>query len=142
MRRINKEALVLCKKAFAARKVTLHKINLKTVKFFERAEEIKLARDSLTFFTQFKDNFFEELLIHYKNVKTFTINLNFLFEEDKKDKLFEKLSGFVLKENIKTFVSEDAMINQRNLEALTKSDFLQNIMYLRLPRNNLGNNGI
>lgn len=50
LRRINKEALVLCKKAFAARRVTLHKINLKTVKFFERAEEIKITKDSLAFF--------------------------------------------------------------------------------------------
>jgi hypothetical protein len=101
-----------------------------------------LQRDSLIFFTQFKDNFFEELLIYYKNVKTFTINLNFLFEEDKKDKLFEKLSGFALKGGVKTFVSEDAMLKQRNLEALTKSDFLQNVMYLKLPRNNLANTGI
>ena len=64
----------------------------------------------MTFFTQFKDNFFEELLVYYKNVKTFTVNLNFLFEEDKKDKLFEKLSGFVLKGGVKTFVSEDAVL--------------------------------
>lgn len=50
LRRVNKEALVLCKRAFAARRVSLHKINLKTVKFFERAEEIKLTEGSLPFF--------------------------------------------------------------------------------------------
>lgn len=57
-------------------------------------------------------------------MKTFTTNLNFLFEEDKKDKLFEKLSNFVLKENILTFIAEDSMLKIRNLEALTKSEFL------------------
>mmetsp|Transcript_1711 Transcript_1711/g.1172 ORF Transcript_1711/g.1172 Transcript_1711/m.1172 type:complete len:93 (+) Transcript_1711:227-505(+) len=50
LRRVNKEALFLCKKAYAARVVTLNKISLKTVKFFERAEEIKLNNESLTFF--------------------------------------------------------------------------------------------
>ncbi len=112
------------------------------MKFFERAEEIKLNKDSLNFFLQFKDNFFEEIIQHYKNVKTLSINLNFLFEEDKKDKLFEKLSNFVLKENVKTFVCEDAVIRQRNLEDLIKSDFLQNLQYLKLPKNNLGNTGV
>lgn len=75
-------------------------------------------------------------------MKTFTINLNFLFEEDKKDKLFEKLSNFILKENIKTFVAEDSMLNQKNLDCLTKSNFLQNVINLKLPRNNLGNQGV
>lgn len=56
----------------------------------------------------FKDNFFEEILTNYKNVKSFTLNLNHLFENDKKDKLFEKLTNFLLKENIKTFTCEDA----------------------------------
>lgn len=112
------------------------------MKFFERAEEIKLTNLSLQFFQQFKDNFFEEIINYYKNVKTFTINLNFLFEEDKKDKLFEKLSLFVLKENVKTFICEDAMLRTKHLDSLTKSDFLQNIMYLKLPKNNLSNQGI
>lgn len=71
-----------------------------------------------------------------------TINLNFLFEEDKKDKLFEKLSNFTLKNNINTFNCEDAMLSLRNLEQFTKSTMLQNITYLKLPRNNLANNGI
>ena len=75
-------------------------------------------------------------------MKTLSINLNFLFEEDKKDKLFEKLSNFVLKENVKTFICEDAVIRQRNLEDLIKSDFLQNLQYLKLPKNNLGNTGV
>ncbi len=115
---------------------------MKTVKFFWRAEEIIISKDSLSFFENYKDNFFQEILSHYKNVKTFTINLNFLFEEDKKDKLFEKLSQFKLGPNIKTFMVEDAMLKQRNLEALTKTDFLQNIIVLKLPRNSMGNNGI
>jgi len=97
LRRINKEALFVCKKAYSARRVSLHKISLKTVKFFQRAEEIILNKESLIFFEQFKDNFFDEILNHFKNVKTLTINLNFLFESEKKDKLFEKLSMFSLK---------------------------------------------
>lgn len=124
LRRVNKEALVLCKRAYTARRVSLHKINLKTVKFFERSEEIKINRDSLPFFAQFKDNFFEEILTHYKNVKRLTINLNFLFEADKKDKLFEKLSSFTLKNHISTFNCEDAMLNQKNLESFTKTSML------------------
>jgi hypothetical protein len=139
---VNKEALVLCKRAYAARRVSLHKISLKTVKFFERAEEIKITRDSLAFFAQFRDNFFDEILTHYKNVKRLTINLNFLFEEDKKDRLFEKLANFTLRENIATFNCEDAMLKINNLEALTKTQLLQNLTYLRLPKNNLGYNGL
>jgi hypothetical protein len=65
-----------------------------------------------------------------------------LFEEDKKDKLFEKLSNFTLKDNIKTFNCEDAMLAQKNLEAITKTSMLQNLTYLKLPKNNLGNNGV
>ena len=49
-RRIDKEALILCKKAYSARKVSLDKINLKTVKFFIRAEQIKITYNSLPFF--------------------------------------------------------------------------------------------
>lgn len=75
-------------------------------------------------------------------MKTFTINLNFLFEQDKKDKLFEKLSNFVLRDNVKTFLCEDAELKQKNLDFLIKSDFLQNLMYLKLPKNTLGNTGI
>jgi len=75
-------------------------------------------------------------------VKRLTINLNFLFEEDKKDKLFEKLSGFTLRENIHTFNCEDAMLVLKNLEAITKTSMLQNLTYLKLPKNNLGNNGV
>jgi len=37
LRRVNKEALVLCKRVFSTRKVKLEKISLKYVKFFERA---------------------------------------------------------------------------------------------------------
>ena len=142
LRRVNKEALVLCKRAFAARRVSLHKINLKSVKFFERAEEIKITEGSLPFFAQFKDNFFEEILTHYKNVKRLTVNLNFLFEPEKKDRLLEKLASFTLKEHINTFNCEDAMLNQKNLESFVKSTMLESLTYLKLPRNNLGNHGI
>ncbi len=71
----------------------MHKINLGTVKFFERTEEIKITKDSLSFFNVYKENFFREILFHYKNVRRLTINLNFLFEDDKKDKFIEMLCG-------------------------------------------------
>ena len=103
MRRVNKEALVLCKRVFATKIVQLEKINLKTVKFFERAEEIRISKESLGFFNTYKDEFFEEVLNHYTNVKTLTINLNFLFDDQKKDKIIEKIAMFNLKKNILTF---------------------------------------
>jgi hypothetical protein len=81
LRRVNKEALVLCKRVFKTKIVQLEKISLKSVKFFERAEEIRISKESLSFFSTFKDDFFEEILNHYRNVKIFTINLNFLFDE-------------------------------------------------------------
>ncbi len=91
MRRINKQALFLCKRAYAPKRVQLHKINLGTVKFFERTEEIKIIKDSLNFFQTYRETFFLEILNHYKNVRRLTINLNFLFEDDKKDRFIEML---------------------------------------------------
>ena len=91
----------------------------------------------------FKDEFFEEILNHYSNVKIFTINLNFLFDDLLKDKIVEKISQFELRKNIRTFQAEDVpILNQRNLEHLTRSFFLKNVQNLKLPRNNLGNNGV
>ena len=58
MRRINRQSLLLCKRAYAPKKVQLHKINLGTVKFFERTEEIKLTMESLGFFAQYQESFF------------------------------------------------------------------------------------
>lgn len=100
LRRVNKEALVLCKRVFKTKIVQLEKISLKSVKFFERAEEIRISKESLNFFNQYKDEFFVEILNHYSNVKTFTINLNFLFDDQRKDKIIEKISQFELKKNI------------------------------------------
>jgi hypothetical protein len=143
---VNKQALFLCKRAYAPKRVNLHKINLGTVKFFERSEEIKMTKDSLTFFTQYKDAFFVEILSHYKNVRRLTINLNFLFEEDKKDKFIELICGLhkadPMRAGVQIFNLEDAMLNDKNLETLFKSNLLSNIQYLKLPRNSLGNKGI
>lgn len=76
----------------------------------------------------FKDEFFEEILNHYTNVKTLTINLNFLFDDRLKDKIIEKISGFNLKANIATFQAEDVpTLNTKNLDFLTNSNFLANI---------------
>lgn len=103
LRRVNKEALVLCKRVYKTKIVQLEKITLKSVKFFERAEEIRISKESLNFFVQYKDLFFEEILNHYSNVRTFTINLNFLFDDQRKDRIIEKISQFELKKNVRTF---------------------------------------
>ena len=90
----------------------------------------------------FKDNFFEEILEHYKNLLTVSISLNFLFDQQIKDHLFEKLSKFELRPNIETLNIEDAHIQPQNLDCLLFSNFLKNIEYLKLPRNNLGDEGV
>jgi hypothetical protein len=146
LRRVNHQALALCKRAYAPKRVQLHKITLSTVKFFERTEEIKVTKDSLSFFTVYRENFFREILSHYKNVSRLTINLNFLFEDEKKDRFLEMISGIhqqvPLKESIKIFAIEDAPLREKNLDMLFKSNILQNISTLKLPRNNLMNKGI
>ena len=78
----------------------------------------------MPFFQQFKDNFFEDILNHYKNLNTLTINLNFLFQEEFKDRLFEKLANFSLKENVNTFIAEDSILKPKNLDSLIKSNLL------------------
>ena len=50
LRRVNKEALVLCKRVYSTRVVQLEKISLKYVKFFERAQEIRISKESINFF--------------------------------------------------------------------------------------------
>jgi hypothetical protein len=107
LRRVNKEALVLCKRIYATKTVQLEKVSLRSVKFFERAGEIRISKESLNFFVQFKDEFFEEILNHYKYVKVLTINLNFLFDDHLKDKIIEKITQFELRKNIQTFQAED-----------------------------------
>jgi hypothetical protein len=69
-----------------------------------------------------------------------------LFEDDKKDKFIEMLCSMhqnePLKESINVFNIEDAIISEKNLDSLFKSNLLQNIIYLKLPRNNLRNQGL
>ena len=96
LRRVNKEALALCKRMYSARVVPLEKITLRSVKFFERAQEIRISKESLNFFSSYKDEFLTEILDHYRNVKAFTINLNFLFDDQKKDRILDKISSFAL----------------------------------------------
>ena len=36
------------------------------------------------------------LIEHYKNVSAFTINLNFLFDDQKKDRILDKISSFTI----------------------------------------------
>ena len=119
---------MLCRRVFKTKIVQLEKINLKSVKFFERAEEIRISKESLNFFNTYKDEFLEEILNHYKNVKIFTINLNFLFDEQRKDKIIEKITQFELRRNIKTFQAEDVpILDARNLDHFTRGNFLRNV---------------
>ena len=90
--RVNKEAHYIAKKVFGTRSVDLEKINIRSVKFFRRAEKIKITKDSLNFFQQYKDNFFEEILSHYRSSKKIVINLNWLFEEKLKDGIIEEMN--------------------------------------------------
>lgn len=121
--RVNKEAHYISKKVFGMRRVDLEKINIRTVKLFKRAEELRVTHKSLNFFSQFKDVFFEEILAHYRGLTKFVINLNWLFEERQKDTLFDKMAGFVLKPNIRTLQVEDSMLNARNLDSITRTIF-------------------
>jgi hypothetical protein len=45
--RVNKEAHYISKKVFETRKVELHKISLRLVKFFHRAHMIRISKDSV-----------------------------------------------------------------------------------------------
>jgi Ran GTPase-activating protein (RanGAP) involved in mRNA processing and transport len=92
--RVNKEAYFITRKVFGTRQIDLEKINIRTVKLFRRAEKLKITKDSLPFFSQYKRNFLAQIFDHYKNMKTLVINLNFLFEEANKDRLFDTLADF------------------------------------------------
>jgi hypothetical protein len=127
LRRVNKEAHFICKRAYAARKVVLKKINLQSVKFFERAEEISITMNCLSFFDQFKDNFLEEIILNYKNLKFLTINLNMLFDMDKRDQLLERLSKMIPKDNIKVFHIHNTDLESKSIETITKTAFLSKI---------------
>jgi len=68
--------------------------------------------------------------------------MNFVFEEDKKNMLLDKLCGLPLRHQVKEFAIEDAVLSAKNLENLFKSNLLQSIQCLNLPKNSLGNKGI
>jgi len=80
----------------------LGKINLRLVKFFQRVEQIRISKDSLSFFNQFKPVFFQQILSHYKNLRKFLINLNFIFEEREIDSLLDRIAQFQMQENVRT----------------------------------------
>ena len=48
--RVNKEAHYISRKVFAMRSIDLEKINIRSVKFFKRAEKLRITKDSLNFF--------------------------------------------------------------------------------------------
>ena len=80
--------------------------------------------------------------MHYRGLTKIIINLNWLFDERQKDGLLDKLSTFLLKPNIKTLLIEDSMLNYRNLDSITRTQFAQKIVALKLPRNNIGDQGV
>ena len=110
--RVNKEAHYIAKKVFGTRCVNLEKVTIRTVHLLRRAEMIKITKDSLVFFQQYKDNFFEEILTHYRACKKLIIDMNILFDERIKDSLYDKLCQFTPKPNIKTLQIENSMLNQ------------------------------
>ena len=79
--RVNKEAHYISKKVLGMRVVDLEKINIRSVKLFRRAEQLKVTSNSLNFFQQFKDVFFEEILAHYRGLTRLVIDLNQVFSK-------------------------------------------------------------
>lgn len=141
--RVNKEAHYISKKVFETRKVELHKISLRLVKFFHRAHMIRISKDSVQFFDQFKEKFFQEILVHYRSLRKFIINLNYIFGDNTiVEKLFSKLAKFTLDPRVKTIQIEDGVLSDTNLRLLSSSKFFKNIVALKLPRCNLGDNGV
>lgn len=140
--RVNKEAHYISKKVFETRKVELQKISLRLVKFFHRAHMIRISKDSVHFFDQFKEKFFQEILANYRSLRKFIINLNYIFGENTiVEKLFSKLAKFTLDPRVQTIQIEDGVLSDRNLQLLSNSKFFQNITALKLPRCNLGDAG-
>ena len=103
---------------------------------------MRISKDSLTFFNQFKPVFFQQILSHYKNLRKFLINLNFIFEEKEIDSLLDRLAQFQMQENVRTIQIEDGCLNQSSLSILTRSGLCSNIIALKMPRNNLGDSGV
>lgn len=100
--RVNKEANYIAKKVFATSKIDLKAINLRLVKLFARSEQLRVTKDSLQFFDQYKDLLFHEILAHYKNLRKIVINLNHIFTEDQVSTLLKKLTNFTLQKSVKT----------------------------------------
>ena len=101
-----------------------------------------MSKDSLKFFDQYQDRFFEEILNHYKNLRKFILNLNCFFDEKQVDTVIGKLSEFQLGPAIRVLQVEDGNLNQRNLVSMTNSCLVANIVSLKMPRNNLGDSGV
>jgi len=105
--RVNKEAHYIAKKVFATCKIDLERINLRLVKFFTRTEQLRISKDSLQFFKQFKESLFNEILLHYKSLNKLILNLNHIFEESRVDWLLDRLSKFSLQSTVTTLQIED-----------------------------------
>ena len=140
--RVNKEAHYISKKIFGMRAVALDKINIRTVMLFRRAEKLIVNNNSLNFFMQYKDVFFEEILAHYYRISKLIINLNTLFDVRQKDYLFDKLASFELRPTIDTLLIQNSMLTNRNLDSLLRTQFTQKVLQLKLPQNNLGDSGV
>ena len=142
LRTVNQEAKTWCQRAYSARSVELSKISLKTAQFFKRAVILEINHESSKFFNTFKDSFFENILSHYSNLKTIKIDLNEVFDQNKKDIIIDKITCFPLKIQIEEVKAIRSMINYRDLESLTRTNFLENISRLSLSMNNIGDNDL
>jgi len=137
MRTVNKEAKMWCQKAYAARSIELSKISLKTAQFFKRAVTLEINHDSPKFFDHFKDIFFTDILKHYSNLKIIKVDLNEVFDVDKKTNVIDKITQFPLKIQIEEVRVIRSMINFKDLELMTNTSFLENVSKLCLSMNSI-----
>lgn len=122
--------------------VDIERINLRSVNFFKRALNLRISKDSIGFFEQYQDSFFQEILDSYMNVSKVIINMNWLFDINVIDKFFEKFTNFALNKYTKTLLIEDCVLEQHTIDLVMRRNFSSNLQALQLPRNNLRNEGI
>ena len=91
-----------------------------------------ITEQSLPFFDTFKDNFCQQVLDNYRNLRTVVMDFGMLFFDEQKDVLINKITTFRLNPNIETFKVIRAQLNGHDLEALTKRNFLENTQALCL----------
>lgn len=136
-RTVNKEARFVCQKAYSVRTIDLHKINLETVKFFERAQLMNITEESLKLFDNFSNKFFDQIISHYGNLRTVQIDLGMCFDPKQKERLFSILSARQLNNKTETFKLIRTEVTQQDIDTLLSHSFLENTRHLILSMNNL-----